>query len=67
MNTLNQKELKALEYAEKYGIIDYKITGNTMTYYESYPTEGHYKATVNLKTMVETRKQVKFIRKGGKN
>ena len=52
-------ETKALLYAEKFGIRDYTVKGNAMVYKEEFPTEGTYKATVNLDTMKETRKQVK--------
>lgn len=51
-------ESKAIRYAEKYGIRDYKLKKNIMTYREKYPTEGIYKATVNLDTMQEVRKQL---------
>jgi hypothetical protein len=52
-------ELNALLYAEKYGIIDYKVKGSKMTYYETYPNEGTFKAVVDLKTMKETRTHLK--------
>jgi len=48
----------ALKFAEKYGIINYTVKGNTMTYYEQF-TEGSYKANVNLDTLQETRTQLK--------
>lgn len=47
----------ALLYAEKYGIIEYKVKGSMMVYYEQIGT-SKYKATVNLKTMQETRKEL---------
>lgn len=47
---------KALCYAEKYGICEYKVTGNEMIYYKSYRMEhSTIKAVVNLDTMTETR------------
>jgi hypothetical protein len=55
----NHYEQAALQYAEKHGIIEYSITDNTMTYFESYPSEGTFKATVNLDTLKESRSQVK--------
>ena len=51
-------DLKAIKYSERYGVRDYKLKKNIMTYREKYPTEGIYKATVNLETMEEVRKQL---------
>lgn len=48
-------EEKAIHYAEKYGIIDFKVKGNKMIYYESFH-DGTYKSEVNLDTLVEGRK-----------
>lgn len=49
---------KALIYAERYGIIDYKVSTNTMTYTETFPSEGSiYEVSVNLTTMKESRIQ----------
>jgi hypothetical protein len=56
---LTPYEQAALQYAEKHGIHTYNVVGNTMTYYESYPNEGTFKATVNLDTLKEVREQVK--------
>jgi hypothetical protein len=50
-------ELKALLFAEKYGIIDYKVEGNKMTYEEYFYNEGRFLHTVDLDTMKETVKQ----------
>ena len=47
-------EQKALLYAEKYGIIDYEVNGNIMTYIEVFGNEK-YLCRVNLDEMVETR------------
>lgn len=55
--TMNYDQL-ALEYAEKYGIINYKVINNEMVYYEYFPSET-YKAIVNLDTMKESRSSVK--------
>jgi len=50
-------EDKALRYAEKYGITDYKVDGNTMTYHEFHKDSVHdkkptkYEYKVNLDTM----------------
>lgn len=49
---------KADLYAEKYGIVDYMVEGNLMTYYEKFSKEETYKAEVNLDTMKETRKLI---------
>ena len=54
-------EQKALLFAERYGIIDYKVVKNLMIYNEVFPT-GTWKCTVDLYTMKEVRKQIK----GGK-
>lgn len=51
-------EATALAYAERYGIVDYTVVGDTMTYFETFPTEGTFKATVDLNTGKETRKSV---------
>ena len=49
---------KALIYAEKYGIVDYEINANIMTYTETFPLEGStYTVNVNLITMEEKRSQ----------
>lgn len=46
-------EQKALEFSEKYGILDYTVEGHLMTWIESYPTEGDYQAVLDLNTMQE--------------
>lgn len=61
-NKVDYKQ-KALLYAEKYGIVEYSVNGNTMEYYEIID-EGQeelsvYNAKVNLDTMKEERMQVK--------
>lgn len=56
-NLSNYNDL-ALAYAERYGIIDYKVNGNTMTYQEHFPSEGTYEAVLNLDTRKEVRKLV---------
>jgi hypothetical protein len=57
------KEQRAINYAERHGIIDYTIKGNTMRYYETFYSEGTYKCEVNLTTMKETRTHLKRVRK----
>lgn len=53
-------ELKALLYAEKYGVIEYCVEGNRMIYYSSYPMEHMtYKSAVDLDSMEETRVALK--------
>lgn len=50
----------ATAYAEKYGICEYKVKGNTMVYYTSYPLERTtYKATVNLDITHEFREAMR--------
>lgn len=47
-------ENKATLYAEKYGILEYKLIGKSMVYYANYLNENTtYKVTVNLETMKE--------------
>lgn len=60
MNTKTYEQ-KALEFAEKYGIIEYHIQNNTMIYYSSFPFEQRtYKTIINLDTMLtEYRKPLK--------
>lgn len=71
--TTEQKEQIALEYAEKYGIIEYKIKGNRMIYYANYPeylSEPRYtmKVTVRLNTLKEERQKLtKWNPKGNYN
>lgn len=46
----NQADL----YAEKYGVLEYKIVGKNMIYYSNYLNERiTYKVTVNLEKMKE--------------
>ena len=42
MNELSHYEMEALLYAEKVGIIEYKVEGKWMIWEESYPNEGTY-------------------------
>ena len=63
-------ENQATLYAEKYGILDYKVIGKTMVYYSNYLNEHvTYKVTVNLETMTEkSRKALKrYYKKGNMN
>lgn len=56
----NNYEDKAILYAEKYGIIEFKVKGNEMIYYTSFPLERMtYKAVVNLDEMKEKRTPLK--------
>ena len=61
---------KAISYAEKYGILEYKIHGKSMVYYSNYLTEyTTYKVTVNLETMKENsrKKMSRYYQKGNVN
>lgn len=53
-------EHRALLFAERYGIVEYKIKSNIMIYYEVFyePNKSKYKCMVDLKTMKETRKRL---------
>jgi hypothetical protein len=52
-------EQQALLYAEKWGVIDYKVKGFRMTWKEFHYGEGTYKVVLDLKTMQEERKLMK--------
>ena len=61
---------KAISYAEKYGILEYKIFGKSMVYYTNYLNERiTYKVTVNLVTMTENSRKAmkKYYQKGNVN
>ena len=59
MNKGNYNEM-ATAYAERYGVCEFTVKGNTMVYYTSYPMERTtYKAVVNLDTTTETREAMK--------
>ena len=44
-------EFRALRYAEIYGIVDYEVKDNIMTYIEELPYEGTFEHKINLDTM----------------
>lgn len=59
--------LRAIQYPEKYGIIDYKVKNGILVYYKNYPAYLSNKAytvktEVNLNTMNEIKKQLKRYR-----
>lgn len=62
---------RALEYVEKYGIIDYTMKGKNLIYYTDHreyvgqKTPTTYKAVVNLETMREARTRLKKHNKRG--
>lgn len=61
---------KATLYAEKYGVLEYKLIGKSMVYYANHLNERiTYKVTVNLVTMKEkSRKALKrYYKKGNMN
>lgn len=49
---INKNELKAIEYAERYGIAHFTRKGTKMVYRE-YFGSSTYRVTVDLKTMKE--------------
>lgn len=71
--TQAQKVQRAVEYAEKHGIIDFKVKGNRMIYYANYPAyiaepDRTYKVTIRLNTMKEERQLLnKYYPKGNLN
>ena len=66
-------EQLALQYAEKYGISEYRLKGCKMIYNVSFPDYLYQKRytvqhTVDLRTMTETiRKLSRYCRDGGYN
>ncbi len=62
---------RAIEYAETYGIIDYKVTGTKMVYYANYPVVQYekrrtYKVIVDLNKMKEcSRERLKRWNRNG--
>ena len=57
-------QAKAIEYCEKHGVIDYKITPTQLIYYTNYPAYLYekrktYKVTLDLYTMEEKRTLLK--------
>lgn len=69
-------EQKALQYAEHYGIITYKVTGNTMIYNQNYRNSEcingkwrdnpcTYQRRINLDTMETTTIKLKRLNKNG--
>lgn len=57
-------EQRAIQWCERYGIVEYKLNKNLLVYNVSYPAylgSPHYtiKHTVNLDTMQETTQQLK--------
>ena len=53
-------EHSAIIYAERYGIVEYHVSGNQMIYYTTFPMEhATYRAVVNLDTGHETREQMR--------
>lgn len=71
--TQGQKVQRAIEYAEKHGILDFNVKGNRMIYYANYPaylaeSDRTYKVTVRLDTMREERQLLnKYYPKGNNN
>lgn len=47
-------EQKALQVAEKHGIIEYQVKGNEMIYFEKW-SDGTWKCVIDLNTMKEIR------------
>lgn len=61
---------QATLYAEKYGVLEYKIHGKSMVYYANHLNERiTYKVTVNLVTMTEKSRKAmkKYYQKGNVN
>lgn len=57
-------EQRAIQWCERYGIVEYKLNKNLLVYNVSYPAylgNPHYtiKHTINLDTMHETTQQLK--------
>ena len=61
---------KAILYAEKYGVLEYKLIGKSMVYYANHLSErATYKVTVNLEKMKEKsrEKMSRYYQKGNVN
>ncbi|WP_145142170.1 hypothetical protein [Paenibacillus sp. Y412MC10] len=55
-------EKKAAHHAQKNAIIEYHVDGREMKYQAVFPLEGKaYIITVNLDTMVETKKEIRGV------
>lgn len=62
MSPQTKYEEKAAHYAEKHRIIKYRVDGREMKYQAVFPLEGTaYNVTVNLETMIETKKEIRGI------
>lgn len=56
----NNYSQQALLYAEKYGIVNYKIKNNKMVYYENFRMEYiTYRCVIDLRTFKEERTALK--------
>ena len=61
---------QATLYAEKYGVLEYKLIGKSMVYYSNYLNDRTtYKVTVNLEKMKEKsrEKMSRYYQKGNVN
>ena len=71
--TEEDKENRAIRYAEEFGILEWKRKGNRMIYYTNYPSylsepKRTYKVTVRLNSMTEERQLLtKWNPKGNVN
>ena len=68
MNTEERKKLIAQQYAEKHGIVGYKVKGNRMIYYKNHieQTEPYtIKVTVRLNTLEEEEQKLNYYNKKG--
>ena len=71
--TEEEKEHRAIRYAEEFGILDYKVKGNRMIYYANYPAylnepRRTYKVTVRLNKMTSEKQLLtKWNPKGNVN
>lgn len=52
----NGYEFKALLYAERFGIIEYKVERNKMIYFEVFSKDTVYKAIVDLDKLMEEKR-----------
>lgn len=74
MNNVKEKSYidKADTYCEVHGIFEYKVVAGKLVYYANYPTylsekRRTYRVEVNLDTMKEERKLVRFNKLGQHN
>lgn len=66
MQTKERKNLIAEQYAQRNGIVGYKVDGNRMIYYENHKGEPcTVKVIVRLNTLKEERQKLNYFNQKG--